>query len=205
MKHQFFIFYFLFSSLFLFCQTVTIGTQVWTSKNLDVSKFRNGDAIPLAKTNAEWELAGQNYQPAWCYYENNGENGTKYGKLYNWYAVNDPRGLAPAGFHIPSDAEWTLLTDYLGGETAAGTKMKSSFGWDENCNGSNSSGFAGLPGGCRHYNGAFGNIGRYGIWWSATAVDSNYAWLRYLDYDYGVVDGDGNSNHDSYSVRCLGD
>ena len=110
-------------------QEIKIGAQTWTTKNLDVSKFRNGEAIPLAKTNAEWALAGQNQQPAWCYYENKGENGIKYGKLYNWYAVNDPRGLAPSGYHIPTDAEWTILTDYLGGDSIAGAKMKSTSGW----------------------------------------------------------------------------
>jgi len=107
---------------------VAIGNQVWTSKNLDVSMFRNGEAIPLAKTDAEWESAGENQQPAWCYYENKGENGTTYGKLYNWYAVNDPRGLAPNGYHIPTDAEWTILTDNLGEE--ASTKMKNASGWE---------------------------------------------------------------------------
>ena len=111
-------------------QEIKIGTQTWSTKNLDVSKFRNGEAIPLAKTNAEWELAGQNQQPAWCYYENKGENGTKYGKLYNWFAVMDARGLAPNGYHIPSDAEWTILTDYLGGDSIAGAKMKSTSGWN---------------------------------------------------------------------------
>ena len=111
-------------------QEIKIGAQTWTTKNLDVSKFRNGEAIPLAKTNAEWELAGQNKQPAWCYYENKGENGTTYGKLYNWFAVNDPRGLAPSGYHIPTDAEWTILTDYLGGDSIAGAKMKSTSGWN---------------------------------------------------------------------------
>ena len=273
MKHQFFIFYFLFSSLFLFCQTVTIGTQVWTSKNLAVSKFRNGDAIPLAKTNAEWELAGQNYQPAWCYYENNGENGTKYGKLYNWYAVNDPRGLAPAGFHIPTDVEWTILTDYLGVDSA-GKQMKSISGWNSfdgtkpcnvckdwtdgyregkqackacsswtedyrggntcklckdtkivnvakhNClscnnsktlptkisgNGTNSSGFAGFPGGYRSSNGSFFFIGRSGYWWSATENNSNLAWDRSLKCYDGDVNRSSNYERFAFSVRCLGD
>ena len=111
-------------------QEIKIGTQTWTTKNLDVSKFRNGEAIPLAKTYAEWVLAGRNQQPAWCYYENKGENGTKYGKLYNWFAVMDARGLAPSGYHVPTDAEWTILTDYLGGDSIAGAKMKSTSGWD---------------------------------------------------------------------------
>ena len=83
-----------------------------------------------AKTNEEWNQANENKQPAWCYYENDPKNGAKYGKLYNWYAVNDPRGLAPAGWHVPSDAEWTILSDFLGGESTAGKKMKSLSGWN---------------------------------------------------------------------------
>ena len=160
----------LFAMLFspsVYAQTVTIGSQVWTTKNLDVATYRNGDVIPQVEDAEAWANLTTG---AWCYYANDASNGTKYGKLYNWYAVSDPRGLAPKGFHIPSDAEWTVLTDYLGGGTAennhaaaTGTKMKSSTGWDSNGggggysgsavpgggggNGSNSSGFAGFPGG----------------------------------------------------------
>jgi uncharacterized protein (TIGR02145 family) len=112
-------------------QTVTIGTQVWMTKNLDVDHFRNGDPIPQAKTDEEWKRAGENKQPAWCYYDNDPANGVKYGKLYNWYAVNDQRGLAPGGYHVPSDEEWTVLTDYLGGSDIAGKKMKSKSGWSD--------------------------------------------------------------------------
>ncbi len=110
-------------------KTVTIGTQVWMTKNLDVAKFRNGDLIPEAKTNEEWDEAGRNRKPAWCYYNNDPANGAKYGKLYNWYAVNDHRGLAPEGYHIPSDKDWEVLSDYLGGVDVAGKKIKSNIGW----------------------------------------------------------------------------
>ena len=110
-------------------QDITIGTQTWTSKNLDVSTFRNGEAIPEAKSEEEWSKAGDNKTAAFCYYEYDSKNGTLYGKLYNWYAVKDPRGLAPAGYHIPSNAEWTILTDFLGGSDIAGKKMKSKDGW----------------------------------------------------------------------------
>jgi uncharacterized protein (TIGR02145 family) len=163
--------------------TVTIGNQTWASKNLDVSKFRNGDAIPLAKTDEEWSVAGNKGQAAWCYYDNDPANGIKYGKLYNWYAVNDVRGLAPKGFHIPSFDEWTILTDYLGGKEAI-TKMRSNFGWKNNLNGTNSSGFAGFPGGLRRwskgyhpssvppgtrlFNCNFNFTDRYAIWWCST-------------------------------------
>jgi len=89
---------------------MVIGTQTWKTLNLDVATFRNGDPIPEAKTDEEWKAAGENKQPAWCYYENDPMNGTNYGKLYNWYALNDLRGLAPTGWHIPTDLEWTVLS-----------------------------------------------------------------------------------------------
>ena len=82
------------------------------TNNLNVDKFRNSDPIPQAKTIAEWEAAGINKQPAWCYYDNDASNGEKYGKLYNWFAVNDTRGLAPIGYHIPTNKEWSLFVSY---------------------------------------------------------------------------------------------
>jgi uncharacterized protein (TIGR02145 family) len=111
-------------------KTVTIGTQVWMKENLNVSTFRNGDPIPEAKTDEEWKAAGDAKQPAWCYYNNDPKNGTKYGKLYNWYAVNDSRGLAPEGWHVPTDEEWTVLIGYLGGEKDITKKIKSTSGWN---------------------------------------------------------------------------
>ena len=108
---------------------VKIGNQIWMSKNLDVSTFRNGEAIPEAKSKEEWSKAGENKTAAFCYYEYRSNNGKVYGKLYNWYAVNDSRGLAPKGYHIPSDEEWIIVTDFLGGSDIAGKKMKSKNGW----------------------------------------------------------------------------
>jgi len=189
----------------IFSQTVTIGKQVWMTKNLDVATFRNGDPIPEAKTYEEWEIAGENKQPAWCYYKNDPANGAKYGKLYNWYAVNDSRGLAPTGWHIPSDAEWTELTDFLGGEDVAGTKMKSKSGWEEDGNGTNESGFSGLPGGIRYDDGSFNDIGYNGFWWSSTENLTTYAWYRYLYYNFGGVRRGDNGKRDGFSVRCLRD
>ena len=181
---------------------IKIGTQAWTSKNLDVATYRNGDVIPQVQDASAWANLKTG---AWCYYDNDASNGTKYGKLYNWYAVNDPRGLAPKGFHIPSDAEWTVLTDYLGGELAAGSKMKSSTGWDSNGNGTNSSGFAGFPGGGRNGSGSFYSIGRSGYWWSAAESRSNDAWNRTLGCSYGDVYRGNYNKHYAFSVRCLGD
>ena len=192
-----------------YAQTVTIGAQVWMTKNLDVATFRNGDPIPQAKTNEEWKKAGENQQPAWCYYDNDPANGAKYGKLYNWYAVNDSRGLAPVGYHIPSDAEWKILTDFLGGEKVAGTKMKSTDFWADyegnSGNGANESGFSGLPGGYRNNDGTFGYIGKYGDWWSSTENDTSNAWLRALGSDTGDVDRDFINKQAGFSVRCLRD
>ena len=108
---------------------VKIGTQTWMGQNLNVDRFRNGDPIPEAKTNEEWQKAIENKQPAWCYYGNSVANGVKYGKLYNWFAVNDPRGLAPAGWHVPTKDEWFILINYLGGYKIAGTKLKSTSGY----------------------------------------------------------------------------
>jgi len=184
---------------------VTIGNQVWMAENLNVAKFRNGDPIPEAKTDGEWKAYADAGEAAWCYYENDPANGAKYGKLYNWYAVNDSRGLAPVGYHIPSDAEWTLLTDYLGGEEKAGAKMKSKQGWAEEGNGTNSSGFSGLPGGYRLPDGTFYDVGKYGDWWSSSELSTANAWYRYLLYDDGNVDRTNGYKEDGFSVRCLRD
>ena len=183
---------------------VTIGNQVWTSKNLDVSKFKNGEEIPEAETKDQWKAFSDANEAAWCYYENK----TEYGKLYNWYAVNDPRGLAPAGYHIPTDAEWTTLTNYLGGKKIAGAKMKSKTGWGDNGNGNgtNSSAFAGLPGGCRGYNGNFYTIGYGGYWWSSSEkYFNNSAWSRFLWDQDGNVHRGGFPKQEGCSVRCLRD
>ena len=110
---------------------VQIGNQKWTEFNLNVSTFRNGDSIPEAKTSEEWQKAGIDKQPSWCYYENDSNYGSRYGKMYNWYAVNDPRGLAPQGWHIPNREEWGILVQYCGGYKVAGTKIKTKEGWDQ--------------------------------------------------------------------------
>lgn len=188
---------------------VTIGKQVWMTQNLNVDKFRNGDPIPEAKTDEEWSKAGENGEPAWCYYNNNPDNGDRYGKLYNWYAVNDPRGLAPEGWKIPSDEEWSRLADFLGGESVAGTKMKSTDFWADyggkSGNGTNESGFSGLPGGLRYHIGTFTNIGKIGNWWSSTESSSNNAWGRNLNYSNGIVNRSLNNKGLGFSVRCLRD
>jgi uncharacterized protein (TIGR02145 family) len=182
---------------------VLIGTQYWMEKNLEVTNYRNGDIIPYVSDPNAW--AGLT-TGAWCYYNNDPESG--YGKLYNWYAVTDPRGLAPTGWHVPSDAEWTTLTTFLGGETLGGGKMKTTGtkSWiTPNTAATNSSGFSGLPGGSRYAGGTFFGIGSYGSWWSSTEYDTADAWYRSLNYDFGGVGRPNNDKRNGFSVRCLRD
>ena len=175
------------------------------AENLNIDHFRNGDPIPHVKTGEEWAKAGNEGKPAWCYYDNDPANGEKYGKLYNWHAVNDPRGLAPEGWHVPSDEEWTTLIDYLGGEDAAGIKMKSQNGCKANGNGTNESGFSGLSGGVRSISEAFGSVDSDGYWWSSTENFASDAWVRNLSCNSGDV-GRGSWNKGyGFSVRCVRD
>jgi uncharacterized protein (TIGR02145 family) len=174
---------------------VTIGTQVWMSENLNVGHFRNGDPIPEAKTDEEWAEADKKMQPAWCYYDNDPANGAKYGKLYNWHAVNDARGLAPLGYRIPSDEDWGKLTAFLGRNAVAGKKMKSTSGWDKKGNGNNRSGFSGLPGG--HRSGQFSALGIMGYWWSLPGP------IRVLNEEDGYLAEVYFPNGMGFSVRCI--
>jgi uncharacterized protein (TIGR02145 family) len=185
--------------------TIQIGTQKWMSKNLDVAFYRNGDPIPQVTDPTAW--AGLT-TGAWCHYNNDPILGNKYGKLYNWYAVNDPRGLAPNGWHIPSDAEWTTLETTLGGQLVAGGKMKEpgTFNWTApNTGADNSSGWAGLPGGFRLYEGSFVFVGFYGYWWSASEYYTTLAWFRYLLWYNGFILNGEIDKRDGFSVRCIRD
>ncbi|MBM3245520.1 MAG: hypothetical protein FJZ15_07010 [Candidatus Omnitrophica bacterium] len=187
-------------------KTVTIGTQQWMAENLNIGTFRNGESIPEAKTKTEWEAAYKNEAAAWCYYNNDSANGEKFGRLYNWYAVNDSRGLAPAGWHIPADEEWTILSSYLGGENTSGSKMKSVTGWNGGGNGDNSSGFNGLPGGERLYEDAgFYQNGIVGFWWSSTKQDKWNAWYRALHTSYAQLGRDNGGMNTGFSIRCIKD
>jgi uncharacterized protein (TIGR02145 family) len=188
-------------------RTVEIGKQVWTLDNLQVETFRNGDIIPEARTNEEWEKAYKAEKPAWCFYNNDPSNEKQLGKLYNWFAVNDARGIAPFGFHVPSKTEWETLMLHLGDQAVAGKKLKHTQGWPENGNGSNESGFSGLPGGMRFYNGVFDKERKYGHWWTTTPLPPFYAWQFYLLHTddalgfYSLDFGKGAG----MSVRCVAD
>lgn len=186
--------------------SVIIGNQEWMTENLNTDVFRNGDPIPKAQSEAEWREAGASGKPAWCYYNNDPGNGILYGKLYNWYAVNDPRGLAPEGWHLPSDEEWTKLTDYLGGQFQAGGKLKSTSLWENpNEGATNESGFSGLPGGYCGSDGYFSLVGCVGYWWSSSEDNTDAARTRNLDCLAEDVSRHINLKSDGYSVRCLRD
>ena len=195
-------------------ETVIIGTQEWTVKNLNVSTYRNGDIIPEVKDPTKWANLKTG---AWCYYNNDPKNGKVYGKLYNWYAVNDPRGLAPEGFHIPSDNEWSTLITFLEGEDGIGGKMMATgtslsetvigFNreWEEFSPGTNESGFTGLPGGSRDLYGSFKHVGNHVFWWSSSVTTEANAQgaLYYINCQKGR--GDGANKKSGLSVRCLRD
>lgn len=184
-------------------EEVRIGKQVWMAENLNVYKFRNGDPIPHAETDEEWETARKEGKAAWCYYDNDPANGEKYGKLYNFYAVNDKRGLAPAGWHLPSGEDWNELIDFLGEN--AGVKMKSTAGWKGNGNGTNESDYSGLPGGYRGEYGEFNSIGSKGKWWWSTEnimSDARNSGLRFSNDN--MINKLGY-NGEGLSVRCLKD
>jgi uncharacterized protein (TIGR02145 family) len=187
-------------------QTVKIGTQVWMKENLKTSKYRDGTQIPTDLDKNEW---GNTTSGACAIYNNDQANKNKYGKLYNWYAVTDRRGLCPANWHVPSDKEWNILEYFLGGIDVAGGKMKTTTGWNDyngqNGNGTNESGFSGLPGGSRDSNGTYYIVGKFGFWWSSTEFSTTNAWGRDLGYGIGSAGQYNGDKQDGFSVRCLRD
>lgn len=186
---------------------VELGGHEWLAHNLAVSSFRNGDPILNAVTDEEWRAAAEAQEPAWSYYENDPEHGPRFGKLYNWYAVNDPRGLGPQGCWIPSDQDWLALTAFLGGDDLAGRKMKSGELWSDhegmNGNGSNESGFNGVPGGGRYQHGGFNFIGEYGGWWTSTEEDDASARIRRLTHYQDGIDSYALPKGYGMAVRCI--
>ncbi|NTV98577.1 MAG: hypothetical protein HGA70_05390, partial [Chlorobiaceae bacterium] len=181
----------------------TFGGRQWTTENLAVDSYRNGDPIPQVQDPAEWS---QLTTGAWCYYENRSDNGVTYGKLYNWYAVSDPRGLAPRGWHVATDAEWTEMVAALGGEKAAGAKLKSKVLWNTPLVGSSkSSGFTALPGGYRSSSGNFSQLGTNGSFWTSTENNGFSAWYRDMYKSYSAVYRISSSKGQGFSVRCVKD
>jgi len=186
-------------------RTVTIGTQVWMVENLKVTHYRNGDLIPNITDSAAWDNSTSG---AYCSMDNSALNSSIYGHLYNWYAVNDSRNLCPAGWHVPTDDEWTILIDYLGGEDTAGGKLKEAdtTHWHSpNTAATNEIGFTGLPGGCRRYDGLFLYLSYYGLWWTATEENPQYIWYRCLVFDNPGFLRKHFGKDCGCSVRCVRD
>jgi uncharacterized protein (TIGR02145 family) len=187
---------------------VKIGTQTWMAENLRTTHFRDGTtAIPNVTVDADWSVLATS---AWCDHGNNTSNGTTFGHLYNWYAATDVRNITPTGWHVPSDAEWTTLTTYLGGETAAGGKLKETglTHWiTPNTGATNETGFSALGGGGRDMSGAFpvSDLLYRTNWWSATQFDVNPAWYRGIPTNNIIVAKAYYNKKAGFSVRCVKD
>jgi uncharacterized protein (TIGR02145 family) len=184
--------------------TIKIGTQTWMKKNLDVTRYRNGDPIPQVTDSVLWTALTTG---AYCYFENDSATyAATYGKLYNWYAVNDPRGLAPAGWHVPSDVEWTTLTLFLGGDSVAGGKLKETglIHWrTPNKQATNTTGFTALPGGIRTNNGSFRTTGLYCQLWSSKGFGTTRAYFRSLNSISARINRDYCAKEFAFYVRCV--
>jgi uncharacterized protein (TIGR02145 family) len=181
--------------------TVVIGTQTWMVENLKTTKYRNGDAIPNI-SDFSWPTTTFG---GYCSYLNSTYNKSTFGYMYNWYAAMDSRNLAPAGWHIPSDAEWKTLSDYLGGDTVAGGKLKDTIQWYyPNIGATNQSGFSGLPGGITHTQ--EWNLYAYGYWWSTSEYSATAILFRQLYFNESTfvrrIDGVKTW---AMSVRCIKD
>ncbi len=186
-------------------KTIQIGTQTWMAENLKTTKYNDGTAIPLVTDGTAWAALST---PGYCWFSNDAATyKATYGALYNWYTVNTGK-LCPTGWHVSTDAEWTTLTTYLGGESVAGGKLKetgTSHWSSPNTGATNSSGFTALPGGARNYDGAFISIGYRGYWWSSTEANTFSAWLRSMSYDGSNVYSYYFDTRHGFSVRCLRD
>ncbi len=199
-------------------QTLVIGDQEWMVENLKVTHYRNGDPIPHVTDSSQWVNLTTG---AYCVYDNDPSNDDTYGNLYNWYAVDDARGLAPAGWHVPTDDEIKELEMYLGmtqaqaestGYRGTNEGSKLAGGYDlwynddlRNDPEFDTSGFCFLPGGYRYGGGYFGGMGGYGYFWSYTVYYSTSAWGRYLCYDLATVTRGANGKRYGFSVRCVRD
>lgn len=185
-------------------KTIQIGTQTWMAENLKASHYRNGEPIALVTDSTAWSALSTG---AACWYNNDSATyNCPYGKLYNWYAVTDARSVCPTGWHVSTDAEWTVLKDNLAGPAVAGGKMKStgtSYWLSPNTDADNSSGFSGLPGGARFKEvKPFFWVRDMGFWWRYDAVDAIYS---VLSSGNGYMDKDSGDKLNGYSVRCLKD
>jgi uncharacterized protein (TIGR02145 family) len=192
--------------------TVTIGTQVWMVENLKTTRFRDGSGIPNVTDNLQWVSDGALKSPAYCNLDNYEANSTSYGRLYNWYAVTDNRNICPVGWRVPTDDDWTVLTEYLGGSDIAGGKLKSSNGWmSPNFGVEDRTGFLAFPGGYRDVDGTFKRVfyvngevmGDFGYWWTETEYDNDNGFARIMFSDlYSALTYQADKKK-GFSVRCI--
>ena len=188
--------------------SVKIGEQVWMSKNLDVSIFANGDLIPEAKTEHDWKTLVSLGKPAWCYYDNDSSNGKKYGRLYNWYALNDQRGLAPKGWHVAKDAEWHTLITFLGGQSLAGAVLKDRNWWallEHFSSNKSDVGFDARPGGSLGID--FGGLTITTCWCTSAVCQfgASDIWCYTLNHNSDSVMRVSIPNSGGFSIRCIKD
>jgi len=187
-------------------QTVQIGEQIWMAENLKNTHYNNGDIIQTGYDNTAWSNLTTG---AYAVYDDDETYAANYGYLYNWYAAYDSLDICPEGWHVPTDAEFTILTDYLGGFSVAGGKMKETGldHWDSpNTGATNESGFTGLPAGYRNgIDGSYSSMGNYGYFWSSSESSSNYAWSRTLNYYSSNVYQSNYYRHYGFSIRCMSD
>ncbi|MBN2413915.1 fibrobacter succinogenes major paralogous domain-containing protein [candidate division KSB1 bacterium] len=198
-------------------KTIKIGNQWWMAENLKVTSYRNGDAIPNVTDNTEWIILENG---AYCYFKNDSSNGSEFGVLYNWDAVNDSRNIAPAGWHVPTDEEWKQLEIHLGmsqleadregrrGENEGGVLKETGtvFWKNPNKGATNGSGFNARPGGSLGgYDGRFSIFGCFAFFWSASEYGNYSAWCRCLYYESDKVERNVRNRRYGFSVRCVRD
>lgn len=188
--------------------TVTIGTPVWMAENLSVTQYNNGDPIPNITDSTEWSNLTIG---AYCDYENDSDNSNTYGRLYNWYAINDPRKICPEGWHVSTHIDWERIMAFLGGESGAGGRLKEG-GYTHwpypNAGATNSSGFTALPGGFRGSfisEGEFSDLLSRGYWWCTDVERVGFSWSTAMDFRDGGVESSIKSQISGFSVRCVRD
>jgi len=182
-------------------RTIQIGTQIWMAENLKSTRYNDGTDIPFVLDVSSWAALTT---PGYCWFNN---DSVGYGAIYNWYTINTGI-LCPQGWHVPTDEEWTILTDYLGGKSVAGGKLKetgTSHWVSTNPEATNESGFTALPAGYRNYSGVFSSITNYGFWWTSTESSSTAAWYRDLYYGYNSADRSNSNKKSGATIRCLKD
>ncbi len=181
----------------------TIGSQEWMNKNLDIVKYSNGDTIPYVELSEEWQ---QLKTGAWCYYLNDSEYGEEYGKLYNWYALTDPRGIAPKGFRVPTTEDVDVLFNFLCSDSkfCGGNLKSTSNDWfSPNTGATNLTGFNALPAGYRRNDGQFLDLGSTAIFWTSSEANALSASMFRLFYDSSIFLSDYDFKGHAFSVRCI--